>query len=242
MYSVICNPETNQNHPINSRKGRAILRKYLMIGGGKCSICGAHGVTKTTCPLNPAAKHPKKKKHNAQPTLPGPVRKKGSLRKKPAPKKAHANFLTAKAEDKVWQIEAHKQLLELIYQKAAKYQPSVDGAFFGWDDYQDSDGFLWELGVKIDQVEEVETMYELTPSGIRVIVGDIIDDVQRHASESTLKTEKKGFSPPTRAYFAHRAAAEEARTKSQTDSASSDSTSAMRRSTSLRSRMAASHQ
>lgn len=33
-------------------------------GGGSCSLCGASGVTKVTCPFNPAAKNPKPEKHN----------------------------------------------------------------------------------------------------------------------------------------------------------------------------------
>lgn len=39
------------------------------IGGTRCSICGAVGATKTTCPhkLNPVAKNPKPSKHNAAP-------------------------------------------------------------------------------------------------------------------------------------------------------------------------------
>lgn len=32
----------------------------------KCSLCGSKGVTKTTCPLNPAAKHPNQMKHGNQ--------------------------------------------------------------------------------------------------------------------------------------------------------------------------------
>jgi len=35
-----------------------------------CTICGAVGVTKQTCPFNPNANHPKPRKHNARP-LPG---------------------------------------------------------------------------------------------------------------------------------------------------------------------------
>ena len=30
----------------------------------KCSLCGAEGVSKTTCPLNPLAKNPNPSKHN----------------------------------------------------------------------------------------------------------------------------------------------------------------------------------
>ena len=32
-------------------------------GSGKCSLCGSPGASKTTCPLNPKAKHPDPKKH-----------------------------------------------------------------------------------------------------------------------------------------------------------------------------------
>lgn len=32
-------------------------------GGGKCSLCGSLGVTKTTCPLNKDAKNPNPQKH-----------------------------------------------------------------------------------------------------------------------------------------------------------------------------------
>jgi len=37
--------------------------KYIYQEGGACSICGAEGVTKTTCPQNPASKNPKPEKH-----------------------------------------------------------------------------------------------------------------------------------------------------------------------------------
>ena len=30
----------------------------------KCSLCGAEGVSKTTCPLNPNSKNPNPSKHN----------------------------------------------------------------------------------------------------------------------------------------------------------------------------------
>lgn len=35
----------------------------VQLGGGKCSLCGSPGASKTTCPLNPKAKHPDPKKH-----------------------------------------------------------------------------------------------------------------------------------------------------------------------------------
>ena len=37
---------------------------FLQIGGGACSLCGAEGTNKTTCPLNKEAKHPNPAKHN----------------------------------------------------------------------------------------------------------------------------------------------------------------------------------
>lgn len=65
MYSVIYNPVTHRKYPIRSKKGIALLKKYLMIGGAKCSICGGKGVSKATCPLNPKSKNPNPTKHNA---------------------------------------------------------------------------------------------------------------------------------------------------------------------------------
>ena len=38
---------------------------WVQKGGGKCSECGAEGVTRLTCPKNPDAKNPKPEKHNA---------------------------------------------------------------------------------------------------------------------------------------------------------------------------------
>lgn len=65
MYSVIYDPVTQQKHPIHSKKGISLLKKYIMIGGAKCSICEAKGVTKATCPLNPKSKNPNPEKHNS---------------------------------------------------------------------------------------------------------------------------------------------------------------------------------
>lgn len=39
---------------------------FSQSGGGSCSLCGAAGSTKATCPLNPAAKNPNATKHNKQ--------------------------------------------------------------------------------------------------------------------------------------------------------------------------------
>lgn len=36
-------------------------------GGGKCSLCGASGVNRSTCPFNPNAKNPKATMHNKAP-------------------------------------------------------------------------------------------------------------------------------------------------------------------------------
>ena len=62
-YSYIVNPLTNRKCDIHSRTGQNILNQYLIQEGGACSICGAEGVTKTTCPQNPSAKNPKPEKH-----------------------------------------------------------------------------------------------------------------------------------------------------------------------------------
>ncbi len=39
---------------------------YLQFGGGACSLCGAEGTNKSTCPLNKEAKNPNPAKHNAK--------------------------------------------------------------------------------------------------------------------------------------------------------------------------------
>ena len=39
------------------------LKFFSQSGGGKCSLCGSPGTTKTTCPLNPDATNPNPKKH-----------------------------------------------------------------------------------------------------------------------------------------------------------------------------------
>jgi serine/threonine protein kinase len=40
----------------------------------KCSLCGAQGTNKSTCPLNPNAKHPDPKKHRSSPVKPAAVK------------------------------------------------------------------------------------------------------------------------------------------------------------------------
>ncbi len=65
-YSYIVNPLTNRKCDIHSRTGQNILNQYLIQDGGACSICGAEGVTKVTCPQNPSAKNPKPEKHKVK--------------------------------------------------------------------------------------------------------------------------------------------------------------------------------
>ena len=55
-YNYIVNPLTDRKCGINTRNGQKILNQYLIQDGGACSICGAEGVTKVTCPQNPSAK------------------------------------------------------------------------------------------------------------------------------------------------------------------------------------------
>ena len=62
-YKYIVNPLTNRKCNIYSPNGQNIINQYLNQEGGACSLCGAEGVTKTTCPKNPAAKNPKPEKH-----------------------------------------------------------------------------------------------------------------------------------------------------------------------------------
>ena len=62
-YNYIVNLLTNRKYDIHSRTGQKILNQYIIQDGGACSICGAEGVTKTTCPQNPSAKNPKPEKH-----------------------------------------------------------------------------------------------------------------------------------------------------------------------------------
>ena len=55
-FTKITNPNTNKSYSIFSKKGTQLLKKYITFffkGGGKCSLCGASGTTKSTCPLNP---------------------------------------------------------------------------------------------------------------------------------------------------------------------------------------------
>lgn len=70
MYNKIYSPETNASYDLRSKKGLKILKRYLThIGGARCSLCQAKGVTKTTCPLNLKSKNPKPKKHKPQPII-----------------------------------------------------------------------------------------------------------------------------------------------------------------------------
>ena len=40
-----------------------IMLKYNQYGGGNCSLCNSPNTNKSTCPLNPGAKHPSSAKH-----------------------------------------------------------------------------------------------------------------------------------------------------------------------------------
>ena len=64
--------------------------KIQQHGGGKCTICGANGATKATCPANPSALHPNQAKHpNAvkKAKSPSPARRSPSpaRRRSPSP-------------------------------------------------------------------------------------------------------------------------------------------------------------
>ena len=51
MFRKIYNPETKRYVDITGTVGKSVLRKYVkQLGGGKCSVCGASGVTRRTCP------------------------------------------------------------------------------------------------------------------------------------------------------------------------------------------------
>jgi hypothetical protein len=39
------------------------MLKFKQTGGGNCSLCNSQNTNKSTCPLNPAAKHPNSGKH-----------------------------------------------------------------------------------------------------------------------------------------------------------------------------------
>jgi len=62
-YNYIVNPLTGKKCSIHSKTGGYVINKYVSQEGGACSICGAEGVTKATCPKNPSAKNPNPKKH-----------------------------------------------------------------------------------------------------------------------------------------------------------------------------------
>ena len=62
-YNYIVNPLKNIKCDIHSCTGQKILNQYLIQEGGAC-ICGAEGVTKTTCPQNPWLKIPNQKNIN----------------------------------------------------------------------------------------------------------------------------------------------------------------------------------
>lgn len=57
--SVTVNSKKSQK----SQKGAGCGYKHQQIGGA-CTLCGAEGVTKATCPLNPEAKNKKYADHN----------------------------------------------------------------------------------------------------------------------------------------------------------------------------------
>lgn len=62
-YDYIVNPLTGKKCNIHTKTGRYVLNKYACQEGGACSLCGAEGVTKATCPKNSSAKNPKPEKH-----------------------------------------------------------------------------------------------------------------------------------------------------------------------------------
>ena len=69
MFDKIIDPSNGKKSSIFSNTGKKLLKKYVnymnnLNGGGRCSICGAKGVSKLTCPGNPKAKNPNSKKHN----------------------------------------------------------------------------------------------------------------------------------------------------------------------------------
>ena len=64
---------------------------FLQSGGGSCSLCGAAGVTKTTCPFNTAVKNPQPSKHSSTPlekSKKSPPKKQASPKKSPSKKQA----------------------------------------------------------------------------------------------------------------------------------------------------------
>lgn len=78
-------------------------------GGGNCSLCGAPGVTKTTCPFNPKAKNPRPGDHNTIPLsqIKGPKKPK----KPKAPKKPKTKQPTKpKPKDK----EKEQEILRIL--------------------------------------------------------------------------------------------------------------------------------
>lgn len=66
-----------------------------------CSICGAEGTNKSTCPLNPDAKNPNPAKHQASATGTKPIKPKAKAKPKPKPKKPKAPAPEEEDEDPV---------------------------------------------------------------------------------------------------------------------------------------------
>lgn len=112
QFEYITNPNTNRKCRVSSPQGRRVINNYIkrtqlggcsagscalpMVGGsynhqsgGACSLCGAEGATKATCPLNPAAKNPNPSKHpkasKSSQTVPHPK----PVEKAASPKRVH---------------------------------------------------------------------------------------------------------------------------------------------------------
>ena len=69
---------------------------YLQIGGGACSLCGAEGTNKSTCPLNKDAKNPNPAKHNASKKANVKATNAKPLVKKAAVKKEKVTYIKTK--------------------------------------------------------------------------------------------------------------------------------------------------
>ena len=92
--NTITNPVDGKKYTLRSDMGRCILKTYLLqSAGGKCSICGALGKTKTTCPFGTGKN--KGTGHNLK-TLPG-----FNAATKTRPKKTEIPPAKQKAEVKV---------------------------------------------------------------------------------------------------------------------------------------------
>lgn len=77
---------TGKHYNISTLRGKHCLKRMTNSQtGGHCSLCGACGTNKTTCPRNPVAKHPDASKHSQSGGTTGQISAIATLKLTPTP-------------------------------------------------------------------------------------------------------------------------------------------------------------